>query len=92
MRAYLDSLKAAGDLHVVSREVDPAHELAAVTAAFQKRHDGAILFEPGFYRDPHKDHWGRLGIDATKPRDREAAFERKAIPGGDGIDLANWLA
>ena len=45
MRAYLDSLKAAGDLHVVSREVDPAHELAAVTAAFQKRHDGAILFE-----------------------------------------------
>ena len=44
MRAYLDRLKAAGDLHVVSREVDPAHELAAVTAAFQKRHDGAILF------------------------------------------------
>ena len=31
------------DLHVVQREVDPAHELAAVTAAFQKRHDGAIL-------------------------------------------------
>ena len=22
---------------------------------------------PGFYRDPEKDHWGRLGIDATKP-------------------------
>lgn len=45
MRAYLDSLKAAGDLHVVGREVDPRHELAAVTAAFQKKHDGAILFE-----------------------------------------------
>ena len=47
---------------------------------------------PGFYRDPHKDHWGRLGIDATKPRGRETEFERKAIPGGDGIDLADWLA
>ena len=45
MRAYLDSLRAAGDLHVVQREIDPKHELAAVTAAFQKRHDGAILFE-----------------------------------------------
>ncbi|MYJ72498.1 MAG: UbiD family decarboxylase, partial [Rhodospirillaceae bacterium] len=45
MRAYLDNLRAAGDLHVVQREVDPKHELAAVTAAFQQRHDGAILFE-----------------------------------------------
>ncbi len=45
MRAYLDSLRAAGDLRVVGREVDPRHELAAVTAAFQERYDGAILFE-----------------------------------------------
>ena len=45
MRAYLDSLRAAGDLHVVRREVDPKHELAAVTAAFQERQDGAILFQ-----------------------------------------------
>ena len=36
---------------------------------------------PGFYRDPHKDHWGRLGIDATMPFGREAEFERKLIPG-----------
>lgn len=46
---------------------------------------------PGFYRDAHKDHWGRLGIDATKPWGREAEFERKAIPGGDAVDLADWL-
>ena len=47
---------------------------------------------PGFYRDPHKDHWGRLGIDATKPWGREAEFERKRIPGGDAVDLAGWLS
>lgn len=46
---------------------------------------------PGFYRDPHKDHWGRLCIDATRPWGREAEFDRKSVPGEDGIDLANWL-
>lgn len=47
---------------------------------------------PGFYRDPHKDHWGRLCIDATAPWGREAEFARKAIPGQDAIDLRDWLA
>lgn len=47
---------------------------------------------PGFYRDPHKDHWGRLCIDATAPWGREAEFARKAIPGQDDIDLREWLA
>ncbi|KSV74448.1 hypothetical protein N182_27795 [Sinorhizobium sp. GL2] len=47
---------------------------------------------PGFYRDPHKDHWGRLCIDATMPFGREAEFERKSIPGEDAIDLRDWLA
>jgi UbiD family decarboxylase len=46
---------------------------------------------PGFYRDPHKDHWGRLLIDATIPWGREADFRRKAIPGEDSIDLAKYL-
>jgi len=46
---------------------------------------------PGFYRDPHKDHWGRLGLDATKPWGREAEFERKRIPGEDEVVLADWL-
>jgi len=46
---------------------------------------------PGFYRDPHKDHWGRLGIDATMPFGREAEFERKTIPGETDLDLDNYL-
>jgi len=46
---------------------------------------------PGFYRDPHKDHWGRLAIDATKPLDRQHEFERKKIPGADSLDLGKYL-
>lgn len=46
---------------------------------------------PGFYRDPHKDHWGRLAIDATKPWGREAEFERKRIPGEAEIELGKYL-
>ena len=33
---------------------------------------------PSFYRDPHKDHWGRLGIDATAPFDRRARVRAQA--------------
>jgi len=47
---------------------------------------------PGFYRDPKKDHWGRLCLDATMPWGREAEFARKRVPGEDEIDLASWLA
>ncbi len=47
---------------------------------------------PGFYRDPHKDHWGRLCIDATMPFGREAEFARKRVPGESDIVLAEWLA
>jgi UbiD family decarboxylase len=46
---------------------------------------------PGFYRDPHKDHWGRLLIDATAPWGREADFHRKRIPGEDSIRLEDYL-
>jgi len=46
---------------------------------------------PGFYRDDHKDHWGRLAIDATMPWGREAEFERKQIPGENTIRLADYL-
>lgn len=45
---------------------------------------------PGFYRDPHKDHWGRLLIDATRPLHRRAEFERKRIPGADVIRLSDY--
>jgi 4-hydroxybenzoate decarboxylase len=47
---------------------------------------------PGFYRDPHKDHWGRLAIDATMPFGRQAEFERKRIPGAESLSLAEYFA
>jgi UbiD family decarboxylase len=46
---------------------------------------------PSFYRDPHKDHWGRMGIDATVPFNRRAEFERKRIPGADTVDLLTYF-
>ncbi len=47
---------------------------------------------PTFYRDPHKDHWGRMAIDATAPFARREEFVRKRIPGADAIDLQAYLA
>ena len=46
---------------------------------------------PSFYRDPHKDHWGRMGIDATAPFARRGEFERKKIPGANSVDLAAYF-
>ena len=47
---------------------------------------------PGFFRDPHKDHWGRLGLDGTMPWGRFEEFRRKQIPGRDKVDLQALLA
>jgi 4-hydroxybenzoate decarboxylase len=46
---------------------------------------------PGFYRDEHKDHWGRIGIDATMPFGRQAEFARKTIPGELKIKLDDYF-
>jgi UbiD family decarboxylase len=46
---------------------------------------------PSFYRDPHKDHWCRMGIDATVPFERRKDFERKRIPGADTVDLSAYF-
>jgi len=46
---------------------------------------------PGFYRDPHRDQWGRLGIDATAPFARRHEFVRKRIPGAEAVDLRGYL-
>jgi UbiD family decarboxylase len=46
---------------------------------------------PSFYRDPHKEHWGRLGIDATAPFGRRHEYERKKIPGANCVDLARYF-
>lgn len=81
---------------VVDDDVD-IHDLNDVWWAFVTRGRAdtrslVIPDVPGFYRDPHRDHWGRLGIDATKPWGREAEFERKRIPGFDDVSLDDWLA
>jgi 4-hydroxybenzoate decarboxylase len=47
---------------------------------------------PGFYRDPQRDYWGRLGIDATAPFGRKQEFIRKRIPGSETIDLREYIA
>jgi UbiD family decarboxylase len=46
---------------------------------------------PSFYRDPHKEHWGRLGIDATVPFSRRHEYERKKIPGAQSVRLADYF-
>ncbi len=46
---------------------------------------------PGFYRDEHKDHWGRLGLDATYPFDRAREFQRNSVPGESTVNLADYL-
>lgn len=46
---------------------------------------------PSFARDPHRMHWGRLGIDATKPLDHAADFERKKSPGLNGLKLEDYI-
>ena len=45
----------------------------------------------GFYRDPKKDLWGRLAIDATAPFGRREEFLRKRIPGADAVDLRRYF-
>ena len=35
---------------------------------------------PSFYRDPHKDHWGRMGIDATVPFSRRQRIRAQEDP------------
>src|SRR5262245_16683371 len=44
MRAYMEKLRARGELLEVHRSVDPKHELAAVTDAAHKRWGKPILF------------------------------------------------
>jgi UbiD family decarboxylase len=44
MREFVRNLEARGDLLVVDREIDPAHELAAVTQLAQKKWAKPVLF------------------------------------------------
>lgn len=80
---------------VVDEDID-IHDLNDVFWAFVTRGRAdtrslVINDVPGFYRDPHKDHWGRLGIDATLPIGREDEFERKIVPGVADIRLEDYF-
>lgn len=90
--SYLDYNKV---VIVVDEDVD-IYDLDDVMWAYMTRGRAdtrAMVLNdiPGFYRDPHKDHWGRLCIDATMPFGREAEFARKRVPGEDTVDLKEWL-
>jgi len=92
MGAHLDYNKL---VVVVDEDVNP-YDMNEVMWAFLTRGRAdtrsMVLHDvPGFYRDPHKDHWGRLGLDATKPWGREAEFVRKRILGEDEVVLREWL-
>lgn len=64
---------------------------AMLTRSRPDRNVMIIADTPSFYRDTEKDHWGRMGIDATAPYHRRHEFERKRIPGADSVDLASWF-
>lgn len=80
---------------VVDEDVD-IHNFHDVlwAMATRCRPDRDIMIIPGvpsFARDPHKMHWGRVGIDATKPIEHPKDFERKRTPGLSEIDLSKYL-
>jgi 4-hydroxybenzoate decarboxylase len=80
---------------VVDEDVD-IHDWADVlwAMATRCRPDRDILQIPGvpsFARDPHRMHWGRLGIDATKPLEHAGEFERKQTPGLNALRLADYI-
>ena len=74
-------------------DTDDATEILRAMVSRGRLDQRVLVIEdmPGFYRDPHKDHWGRLGIDATRPFGRAAEFEKKTVPGQDDIDLDDYL-
>ena len=45
LRDHIQRLRERDSLHVVSRQVDPKHELAAVTKAVQQATNDAVIFE-----------------------------------------------
>jgi 4-hydroxybenzoate decarboxylase len=75
---------------VVDEDVD-IHDFndvwwAVVTRCRVDRRVMVIPEVPGFYRNEAEIHYGRLGIDATKPFDRQDLLERKRIPGAAELD------
>ena len=80
---------------VVDEDDDPNNIEDAIRAFVSRgRVDQRVMViddVPGFYRDPHRDHWGRVGIDATRPFGRSGEFEKKIVPGAQDIDPDDYL-
>ncbi|HTV94704.1 MAG TPA: UbiD family decarboxylase [Steroidobacteraceae bacterium] len=97
--ALLAALGSSMDFNKVCIAVDAdvdIHDLNDVMWAFLTRGPAdqrALVLDriPGFYRDEHQDHWGRLALDATMPWGRAAEFERKRIPGAQELDLSSYI-
>ena len=100
VRDTLMSALSGPNLHVkvaiaVDEDVDiyNAEEVlwAIATRGRADKRTVVIADRPGFYRDEHKDHWGRLGPDATRPLHRAGEFQRNVVPNESAIDLADYL-
>jgi len=82
---------------VVDPDVDIHNPLdvhwAATTRCCPDRDVFIVPDIPSFRRDPFRTHWGKMGIDATKPLSEEAAldFQRTRIPGSEKINLMDYL-
>lgn len=80
---------------VVDEDVDPTKMddvLWAMATRADPQHDFIVVPDiPSVSRDPKRDHWSRVGIDATRPTGREHELRRKRIPGEAGIDLRDYL-
>jgi UbiD family decarboxylase len=83
---------------VVDPDVDIHNPLevhwAATTRCCPDRDVFIVPDIPSFRRDPFRTHYGKMGIDATKPLEEEAAldFERTRIPGMEKIRLEDYFS
>ena len=80
---------------VVDDDVD-SHDLGDVIWAISTRcrPDRDVIQipnVPSYARDPHRLHWGRLGIDATAPLEWRDEFERKRFLGLESTRLEDYL-
>ena len=96
MDVVFDSHADYNQLCCVVEEDVNLHDMNAVMHAFITRgrvdsRAHIISGRAGFYRDTQDDFAGRLGLDATRPFDREADFETKRVPGLSGTRLEDYL-
>lgn len=81
---------------VVDEDIDP-HKIDDVLWAMAMRADPQRDFIsvpgiPSVSRDPKRDHWSRVGIDATRQTGREFELRRKFIPGEETVNLSDYIS